>query len=433
MSLTIKLYDLQTNLIADISSLCLTRQMTRLLNQARTFQIGALANNSEFTDIFATDGYRNLETGDRKLIVWEDGTVIFHGRVMQVERLGGDNRADVTVTAMDPFMELGFDSEERAGRVVRGSTTQPTAGTPYGTYDGNFIQPLFASSVAAQDGISGPDLIYQVLTNSQNTGTESDASPGEGALPIDLTTGTFDLDVPPAVDLSCVDSMDWPVLIGDFVTQLISTGVCDIDLRPVDPSEGLDPYVMAALSAVSSFGTDRHATVHFDWWTGSKNAKQVRHIENFATVNNKLYDYLGPRISKTRWKGNITPGTSGTTIDPTASRTRYGTFMSIRVFDSVGTESSSRPLYLALWNAEQGYRIYPRDLLYITPQDGSGALYTPPADFDAGDLVTINVDASLGLGTLAETQRVYGYTKTWSREDVASISELLTSADVSLS
>lgn len=424
MSLTVKIYDLESNELADISTLALSRSMTKLHNQSHSFQVGALANHDEFRGI-AADGDRILRKGNRKLLVWEDGEIIFHGRIFQAERKGTDRRADVTITAFNPFMELGFDSDDRAGRPVRGATV---AG---GTYDGNFIDPKFVSSVDGGTAISGPDLIKQVLTNSQNTGSESDPSPGEGPLPIDLTTGTFDLDVPPAVDLSVVDTMDWPVLIGDFITQLVQTGVCDVFWRPVDPSEALDPYAMVALSAVSSWGTDRSATVHFDWWTGSHNAKECRHIEDFGTINNKLYDYLGPRIDRLHWRSNITPGSPGTTIDPSASRTKYGTFMSIRVFDSVGTESGSRPLYLALWNAEQGYRIEPRDLLYITPQDGSGSLYTPPQDFDVGDVVGVNIGDELGL-SLAETQRVYGYTKTWSREDVPSLSELLTSADVSL-
>jgi hypothetical protein len=425
VSLTIEIRDLQSNVVADISTAALTRELSVLHNQTRSFKVGALSNNSLFTDTYSGDSMRNLRKGNRKLLVWEDGQIIFHGRIFSVERVGTADRNDLTITAFDPMMELGFDSEDRAGRVVRGSTI---AG---GTYDGNFIDPKFVSSVDGGAAISGPDLIHQIITNSLNTGSESDPSPGEGPLPIDLTTGTFDLDVPPAVDLSVVDTMDWPVLIGDFIAQLVATGVCDVYMRPVDPSEGLDPYAMVALSAVSSFGTDRHATVHFDFWTGDENAKECKHTEDFSTINNKLYVYLGPRIDKSHWRSNITPGSSGTTIDPTSSRATYGVFMSIREFDSIGTESGSRPLYLALWNAEQGYRVEPRDLLWITPQDGSGSLYTAPQDFEVGDLVAINVGSKFGLA-LAETQRVYGYTKTWSREDVPSLSQLLTSADISV-
>jgi hypothetical protein len=338
-----------------------------------------------------------------------------------VERVGDGTTNMATITANDAQLELGYDADDRAGRPVRDAT-------------GNFINPTFAGTGSGgPDVISGPDLIQQILTNSQGTDSEGGAHPGEGPLPIDLSTGTFDIDVPPAIDLSVIDSMDWPVLCGDFIQQLIQTGVVDIDLRPVDPTEGFDPYIMVALSAVSSLGTDKSATVHFDYWTGDKNAKAARHVEDFSTINNKLYDYLGPRRSQTRWRGNITPGSPGTTIDPSDSRALYGgpdggEFMSIRVFDSVGSENSSRPLYVALWNAEQGMRVEPRDLLYITPSPDVKGLFDAPGDFDRGDRVAINIGAELGV-ELAETQRVYGYTKTWSREDVSSLSQIVTSAE----
>lgn len=435
MSLVLKLYDLASNELADISDISLEKTWSPRLGQAATYTIQAPAGDSLLTSV-AEDGYANLRDGNRKLVVWEDGTPIFHGRVVGVERNGDGNENLVTITAQTPVgSDLGYEGTDQAGRIVRGSTDQPTAGDPYGEYDGNFIQPKFASSVADQAGVSGPDLILQALTNSQNTGAESDPSPGEGPLPIDLTTGTFDLDVPPAVDLSSVDTMDWPVLIGDFIQQLVQTGVCDIYERPLDIGELEDAYLMVALSAVTAFGSDKSGTVHFDYWTGSRNASQCRLVDSLVTLDNKLYYYLGPRESNTEWKGNITPGSSGTTVDPTASRALYGgphtdkgQFMSIRVLDSVGSESSSRPLYIALWNSEQGFRVEPRSMLYITAAEGSAALFDAPGDFDIGDLIAVNVGDEFGA-SLADVQRVYGYDKTWSRENVISIGGLITSAD----
>lgn len=429
-ALTVKLHDLATNELADISAIAFEPTWTRLHNGATQFALNSIANRDEFTAV-AGDGLRNLRKGNRKLIVWEDGHAtdpIFHGRIHGVERTGdGSLATPVKITAFSPVAELGYASQDRAGRVVRGSTV---AG---GTYDGNFISPKFVSSVDAGAAISGPDLIQQILTNSANTGDESDPSPGEGPLTIDLTTGTFDLDVPPAVDLSPQLILDWPVMVGDFIQTLVQTGVVDILERPVDPTEGLDGLIMVALSAVSSLGTDKSGTVHFDYLTGDNNALTARHIEDFSAICNKLYDYLGPRSgpNPNRWAGNITPGSPGATVDPSASRTLYaGQFFMFRPYDSIGDENSARPLYLALWNGEQGYRVEPRDLLYITPNPDAKALFVPPWDFDCGDLIMINTGPEFGI-ELAEAQRVYGYTKTWSREGVASVSELLTSADVS--
>lgn len=413
-SVECKLYDLTNGLLADISPIALEKTLTRKHNQSTSFTITAPAGHSLLTSA-AGDGYPNLRRGNRKLLVWEDGQIIFHGRIFSVERTGDGTKNEVTIVANDPLLELGYDSDDRAGRPVRDAT-------------GNFITPKFVTGTGGV--VSGPDLISQILVNSQN----ADPLLGEGPLPINLG-GSFDLTVPPAIDLSCVDSMSWPVLIGDFIAQLVQTNVVDLRLRPIDPAEGLDPYEMVQLSAVSSLGTDRSGIVHFDYWTGSKNAAAVRHLEDFHTINNKLYDYLGPRSTTDleHWRGNIAPDSPGVTVDPSGSRALYGgpdggQFASIRVFDSIGTENSSRPLYLALYNAELGLRVEPRDILYITPSPDAKALFEPPADYDCGDLVGINVGDALGI-SLAEKQRVYGYTRTWDRQGVARVSELLTSAD----
>jgi hypothetical protein len=409
-TITAKLYDLQTDESADISSIALTKSMSRRLNLTRSMKIEVPAGHALVTDVFG-DGYPAMNKGDRKLLVWQDGEIIHHGRVFTVERVGDGTRNRAVITSFDPGMELGYDADDRAGRLVRDDT-------------GNFISPTFNGG----GEISGGDLIYQAFTNSQQTGTESDPNPGEGPLPIDLTTGDFDIDIPPAIDLSVIDQMPWPYYLGDFVAEITSTGVVDVNLRPIDPTEGLDPYHMCALSAVNQFGTDHSGTVHFDYWTGSKNASYCRHVADFATICNKLYDYLGPRKNQNQWRANITPGSPGTLVDPTDSRDRYGIFMALRIFDSLGTESSSRPMYIAAWNAEQGLRIEPRDMLFLTPAPDEKALFAPFTDYDVGDLTAVNVGGDFGL-TLAEAQRIYGFDVTWSREGVQRVSELITSAD----
>lgn len=415
-----KLYALDSTELADISSIAFEKSMVCTLNGSRAYTIQAPAGHHLLSDVVSGDGYRNLRKGNRKLVVWEDDAVIFHGRIFDIERTGDGTQNLVSITAYDPLMELGFDSDDRAGRPVRDDK-------------GNFITPKFVGNgTGGANVMSGPDLIQQVLNNSLGTDDEGGAHPGEGPLPIDLVDGTWELDVPPAIDLSVVDTMDWPVLCGDFIAQLAATGVVDIYLAPLDPAVATDPYFMVVMSAVSSLGTDKSGTVHFDYFTGDHNAAQCRHLESFSTINNKLYDYLGPRYEDLRhWAGNITPGSPGTTVDPSASRTLYGgQFMSIRIFDSVGGENMSRPLYLALWNGEQRFRVEPRDLLYVTPAPDAKALFQPPGDYDVGDLVAINTGDDFGV-ELAETQRIYGYTKTWDRQGVARVSELLTSADPS--
>jgi hypothetical protein len=450
---TIQIYDLGTTMLADISGIAFEPSVTVAHNLARVLQFSAFAGHTLLTTL-AGDGFPNLDEGDRKIVVWDGGDTpgvddpIFHGRVFLTERVGDGTSNIVSVTAYQPMMELGYEADDRAGRPVRGSSAQPVAGTPFGHYDGNFIDPLFASSEPGQAEISGPDLILQVLTNSQHTDGESGPAPGEGPLPIALT-GTFDtvVGVGAAVDLTCELQIDWPIMIGDFIQSLVETNVVDVYERPLNPGTGLnlagaaDPYIMVELSSVSKLGSDKSATVHFDYWTGSHNAKGCRLLRDFSTVCNKLYDNLGPRLTKERWKGLIAPNTAETASLDTpvaASRARYGgppgathpgTFMWIRAFDTLGNENSSRPLYLALWLAEQGLRLDPRGILYITPAIGEHSLYTAPQDFEVGDEVAINTGTEFGV-TLAEKQRVYGYTKSWDRQGVPSLSQIVTSADV---
>ena len=439
---TAKIYDLGTNVLADISGISLTKEMTRQLNGARSFKITAPAADSLLTTV-AGDGYPNLhDGGNRKLVVWEDGNPavddpIFHGRIFMVERAGDENDVLVTITAYDPYLELGYEGDNRAGRVVRDDTT-----TVFG--DPSFFTPKFTSSVGGQTGISGPDLIQQILTNAQQDPTPNPVQ-GEGPLPIDIVSGIWDLLVPPALDVNPVDSADWPVLAGDFIAQLIATDAVDFDLRPIRPGTGLnissvaDDYIMVEASSKSKMGTDRSATVHFDYLTGSHNAKAARQVCDFSTHCDRLWYELGPKLNHGNWRGDITPHTpsvSDILTEFDASAVKYGGpdahkgyNASIRVLDSLGTENSSRPLYLALYRAEAKWRLEPRKLLYVTPNPDAKALFEPPQDYDVYDLVQINTGAGFGVA-LSEKQRVHGYTKTWTAEGVAEVSELLTSADV---
>lgn len=418
--LVIKIYDLQTDENVDISSIALEKTETINLNTSRSFSVQVPAGHSLMTGLFG-DGYPAGIAGDRKLLVWRDDTIIHHERI-RTREITGDNsnkKPRLTLTSYDAITELGYEAEERPGRPVRDDT-------------GNFITPSFNS-----DGpISGPDLLYQILTNSMQTGTESDPNPGEGPLPIDLTLGTFDTSIPPAIDLSPSDSMQWPILIGDFLQLLLGTNVFDFDLRPVDPTEGLDPYIMGSLSALNAVGTDRSGSVHFDFHTGSKNAIGARFTEDDFGRCNKLYDYLGPRVNLNRWAGNITPtapspgGSWPTAFTDAiaASRARYGTNMFIREIDSLGTENSDRPLWVAYYKAEQFIRLNPKRLLFITPSPDAEALFEPGDDYNPGDLIAINTGGDFGVD-IAATQRIYGWTRTWNRNGNERVSQLRTSAD----
>lgn len=427
---TVKIYDLGANELADISGISLQKTFIRQLNGPTSFAVTVPARSSLLTTI-AGDGYPNLNHGNRKLVVWEDGdpstdVPIFHGRIFNVERAGDENDIQVTVTAQDPRMELGYEADQRAGRWVRDSVYE-------------FVEPVFNSGGA----ISGPDLIQQILTYCQGDPT-TDPITGEGPLPIDIVSGTWDISTPPALDVSPVDSAVWPVMVGDFINQLIATDAVDFDIKPCRPGAGLnlsssaDDYIMGVASSESKMGTDRSATVHFDFWAGNHNAKGARLLDDFATQCDRLWYFMGPRLDLQHWRGDITPNGAAnvdllTAVDAAAAKyggpnTLKGYNAWIRIFDSLGTETTARPLYEALYRAEIKWRMEPRRLLYITPNPDTAALFEPPQDYDVFDLVQIKTGSDFGV-VLDEKQRVHGYTKTWTAEGVAEVSELLTSAD----
>lgn len=443
--LTIKVYDLGTTVLADVTGIAIgNRTFTRTVGSSTVFTV-ELPSDSSLLTTDAGDGFPVLyKGGNRKLVVWEDGdpstdVPIFHGRILNVERDGDQNATQVTVTAYTPEIELGYEADNRAGRVVRDSSTTLVG-------DPSFFTPHFTSSVSGQDGISGPDLIQQILTYSQQD-PSTDPIQGEGPLPIDVISGDWDLLVPPAIDLNPVDSADWPVLVGDFIQQLLATDVVDFDVKPVKPGTGLningdaDDYIMGVASSKSKLGTDLSATVHFDYFTGDFNAQACRLVDDFSTQADRLWYELGPKLNSQHWRGDITPHSASvsdilTEMDDAATKyggpnTKKGYNAWIRVLDSLGTENSSRPLYIALFRAEIALRLEPRRLLYITPAADDKALFEPPQDYDIYDLVTINTGARFGV-ELAEAQRVYGYTKTWDQQGVATVSELQTSADVTI-
>lgn len=420
-----KLYDLESNELADISTgVMLERRCSVRENLPRGFTFTAPSNLEALTAIEADDDLPNLVEGARKLIVWEedrDDTPIFHGRCFDCEWNGNGRPGSNLVTArfFDPMYELGSEGEDRAGRPIRDVT-------------GNFIQPTFG------DPKTGAELIYEWLVNSQQEGTESDPTPGEGPLPIYIDESNFSSTVNLAMD----NFMSWPLLIGDGIKLLIATGVIDYFARPVDPSESLtpalDPYHMVDLSVgdTGSLSADVSGTVHFDYWTGSRNAREARLIGDFRTVCNKLYDYFGPPLRPPLvWGANLTPGSPGVDgLDAAiaASRALYGgQFMMIRFFDQL-VRSATDPNNIALWIGEAGYRVAPRRLLFITPRSGSKALFRPfGRDFEAGDVVAINTGADFGVAMAAD-QRVLGYDATWTRNNVMRVSQLVTSADVDL-
>jgi hypothetical protein len=112
--------------------------------------------------------------------------------------------------------------------------------------------------------------------------------------------------------------------------------------------------------------------------------------------------------------------------------------MQIGIFDNFGTgsggsESSAYPLFLRQWMVESLLRLYPRNMVYITPVrypallPGGGDVFTV-GDFDIGDLVTINIGDKARIAE-SGVQRIYQYTIEVDDDGVAAIGEFQSSPD----
>jgi hypothetical protein len=361
----------------------------------------------------------------QRLKITIDGTLMFHGMVMDWELDGGEDMGYITMNAADP-MELWSHRPARDG---------PDSSDP-----GDFSNPLMF-----QEFPTGPQLIEQMLLQSADG---SDQSLGEG--PLFLTMGSF---AAGGTDISGAP-VDWPMTIADVVSLIVSTGETDVVITPTDPGGG----VMGTVDCYNGdYGTDLSGSVVFEYGTGALNVRALRWNQDMSAVCNKLWYYGGPRIETVtdpggdqHWCFNVQGDDTGLpgypASDPYASiiacrgtgegspgdsRGDYGVRMDIQIFDGAsdlcvgpGGTDPGRELYRWLWTAESWARCLPRNLIHITPTRG-----TAIGTFDIGDLVGVTIGSGI-CGGISGAQRVYEYTISWDADGPFELSELQTSSDV---
>lgn len=348
-----------------------------------------------------------------RLALYIDGTLFFHGFVLDCETDAGEDFGYTVYNASDP-MEMWAMRPARDG---------PDAADP-----GDFSNP----SMFYEFGPSGgPAIIEQMLLQSED---DSDPEFGEG--PLFLTLGSF---ATGGVDVSGGPT-DWPMSILQVTSLLMSTGEVDVVITPTDPGGG----VMGTVDVYNGdYGTDLSGSVSFDYGQGNYSIKRVRWNEDMSNVCNKLWYFGGPRIlsaadpeGNQHWCWNITAD-DGALPDPPqtaiiakrdASRTTYGVRMDIQIYDAVsencvgkGGIDPNRWLYRRLWQIESWLRADPRELIHITPVAGTGIL-----SFDIGDLISVS-GVSTVRGGFSGAQRVYEYTYSWDENGPIQLDELQTS------
>jgi hypothetical protein len=374
-----------------------------------------------------------------------NGTLWFHGFVTQISTEAGEDGTLISeYTALDPMMLWQY--------------------RPARDPDGDFSNPSFI-----MDFTYGPQILEAIL-NASETGGGGPPADAEGPLFIDLAGATYDTGV---ADLSGAPT-DWPMTIAEVFELLASTGELDAVLTPIDAGGNMASLVVKN----GNYGTDRTATVAFEYETGDHNVRAVRMTEDSTNVCNKLWYYLGPRVltatdpaGDQHWRANITgqrpefdpngtaelvpPG--GRAVDATNaadpgppwtndqlgeriydSRTGgCGVRMEVRIYDAQGDENPAalKWLYMRQWQVESWLRAIPRTLVHITPVRTSQYELLPPGvtpvqvgDFDIGDLVTVTA-GSIVRGGFTGAQRVYAYTVTFDEDGILELGELQTSSD----
>lgn len=360
-----------------------------------------------------------------RLKITLDGSLRFHGMVMDWELDGGEDTGYITMNAMDP-MELW-------------------AHRPARDPDGDFSNPTFIETFEF-----GPQIIEAILTASENP----IFIPGAAEGPLFLTLGTFETGGSSLIGAP----VDWPMTIAEVANLLISTGELDIVITPTDPGGG----IMGTVDCYNGdFGTDLSGSVVFEYGTGARNVRAVRWNQDMSNICNKLWYFGGPRIQTAadpagnqHWCFNVqgddpcfnggtcpSPDAAAMTtaftssIDPCrdASRTTYGVRMDIQIFDGAsdlcvgpGGTDPGRDLYRWLWLAESWARCDPRTLIHVTPTRG-----TAINSFDIGDLVGVTLGSGV-CGGISGAQRVYQYTVSWGPDGPLELSELQTSSDTGI-
>lgn len=376
-ALQFEFYDRGNNSKGDVSDYAIEKSVTLRLNRPSTAK-GKVP--SSFVPW--------LTGGDCALKVRLNGSIIFNGIVWFLEDVGDENNAYTDFIAVSAMAWW----KHRFARDL----------------DGDFSNPDFMSVFQ-----TGPQIIREI---GRNTITWDDQ------VGMDFESGVFQTG---GVDLSGAP-VDWPMSLGDVGTMLTDTGVVDIVETFVDDVDGYAPEIMSVCNAYNgNYGSDLSGSVSYDWWQGNYNVRNIRRSVDMAGICNSLWYYLGPKLSVQRWKANITYPSGNAPLDALilGSRSAYGKFMDIRIYDQMEMEWLARALYNELWQTESLLRLKPRELVTVTPTRGAAP------SFGLGDIISVSASSVLRGGLDSSQQRVYEYTIGEDVDGVLEIGEIVTSAD----
>ena len=306
-----------------------------------------------------------------------EGTTVFHGFTWRIHRTGDLDKAKAQVTWIDPSIWWAY-------RVVRDMT-------------GNFSYPDFPV------GASGGKMLRDAIIYSEAyEGLPPSGPPAPMAIaPFGSDTSFVDLSARP---------VSFPMKILDLALLLGSTGRSDWQIAPA-----LAPGRMGELVVRDRMGS---ATgIDLVYGPGG-NCSQAEFIEDADSITTALWYFIGPKEDEQHWLYNIQlddpglPNQAAIASVVHAQRNAIGLWQDMRFFDGADSEDelsdpavrAERRLLRRMWEMEQMFRQKPRELMHLSPVDGT--IY-PWADFYLGDKIDGFVP---GLGTSkGGTQRIYGF------------------------
>jgi hypothetical protein len=327
---------------------------------------------------------------------YEDG-LHFHGFVLLCETEADEDVGYVTYNATDVTELWGW--------------------RPLRDVDGDYTAPDLLI-----DFPNAPTIIEQMILNSEDATASADNGVPDG--PLFLEMGQFPLY---GVDVSGAP-VGWPMTMAEIATLLCSTGELDVVIHARDSGGNMgriDTYH-------GDYGTDRTGEVIFEFATGARNIRSIRHVEDMSNMANKLRYLLGPRVGTRddpdgdqHWASSIDGDFAPVTqARQDAARATFGTRFDIKIWD--GDESKAIELWRRLWNIEAWLRSWPMRMTTITPTRN-----TEIGGFDIGDLITVNAPLIVERPTLTtdydgvgSVQRIYAYTISWDDDSVLELSEL---------
>jgi hypothetical protein len=351
-----------------------------------------------------------------------DGDLVFSGPVWFMQPDGGADSAYTEVTAYDHRVYLG----KRLAKWDDGG--QFNLINPCPVFVNNVKAPLILEEFI-QNAIDDPD-----VADFDPNGPEGPFGPAE---PLPLALGTVDSGG------ENVDScpMDFPMSIQRIASLLVATGQLDMVLHPGIGSSTVD--------LLNHYDNDISGSVVFEYATGAHNSTIASVTVDMEDMVTALWFLLGPRgprtvvvdgkikhIPKNHWGGSITPTApngAGDIWDASLlnlignSRAIYGYMQEVQIHDDNGDEQTIRRTFEEWWAAEAEVRALPREFLSIRPERGLVPSIPVGSRIGAVAGATLN-GGVLGFGG---DQIVYGYNLDQDTE-VASISEIITSADQSL-